>query len=891
MNQRQPVPLGALCAQERHDLVVRNSGDYVMVMTDLDGLIVDWNPSAERVLGWTAQEAIGCYADLFFTPQDKQQHRARLEMDLAARDGLALDERWHIKRDGSFFWALGELMALRQDGVLIGYSKILRDRTQERLTAERLRLTQEVGGIGVFELFLQEAVLHVSPQFCQIWGLREEELQPIASLLEQVHPDDRHRLITAQTDLPAHALNYVEYRIRRADTGEERWLARKGERVHIEDLQTTRYIGLCYDITDRQRMKASLAESEARFRATIHSIEQMVWSTLPNGQHDFFNERWYAYTGTPVGNHDGVGWTETLYPADRERVLKAWDHCLATGDPYRVEYRLRRADGEFRWFLARAQAVRDAQGSISRWFGTSTDIQEIVTAREVLSMSHDDLMLEVAERTRERDRLWQLTHDLMTVTQVDGHILATNEACTQALGWDQAELVGSPILRLIHPDDLAQAEAEMERLKRGLDTTQIELRMRHRNGRYRLISWTAVSAAEQVYAVGRDITELRHTEDQLRQAQKMEAVGQLTGGIAHDFNNLLTGIIGSLDLMQRRHQAGQFDKLEKYMTAATTSAQRAAALTQRLLAFSRRQTLDMQPTDVNQRIASLEDLLRRTLSENIRLDTHLGSGLGLALTDANQLESALLNLIINARDALPHGGAISISTSAVRLPEPAGQELLDLAPGDYVRICVADTGTGMTDEVRARAFEPFFTTKPIGQGTGLGLSMIYGYVRQSRAGVEITSQVGLGTRVCLTLPRYAGELPGAGDAIPGAAGQGGGEVILVVEDEPVVRALIVEVLQELGYQILQAGDAQQALPLLQAERAIDLLVSDVGLPGINGRQLATMARELRSDLPVLFVTGHAQGTGAHEDLGPGMQVMNKPFTIDALANRIRDIMP
>ena len=883
--------LGAMTALERHHLVFEHTVDYAVVVFDLAGIIVDWNPGAERVLGWAASEAVGHYADLFFTPHDRAAAVARAEIDEASRCGVAAGERWHCKRDGSFFWASGEMVALHQSGQLLGYAKILRDRTHERLVAERLRLTQQVGGIGTFELFPQSGKMAVSVEFCRLWGLPEQAYQPLERLLAMIHPEDRGLISTHHTVLPDDALHYVEYRIHRADTGEERWLARKGEPMLVDTLETVRYIGLCYDITERKRMKASLADSEARFRAITHSIEQMVWAALPDGRHDFFNERWYAYTGAMQGAHDDNGWTETLHPDDRERAMASWRHSLQTGEPYRSEYRLRRHTGDYRWFLARAQPLPDGEGGVSRWFGTSTDIHDIVAAREVLAMSREELQREVAERTLERDRLWRLTHDLMTISQVDGLILNVNQACTHTLGWALEELAGANLLSLVHAHDLALASAEMDRLAQGLDTEQIELRMLHKDGHYRLISWTAVSANAHIYAVGRDITELRHTEDQLRQAQKMEAVGQLTGGIAHDFNNLLTGIIGSLDLMQRRYASGRTDELERYMNAATTSAQRAAALTQRLLAFSRRQTMDLKPTDVNQLIASLEDLLRRTLAKNIRLVTQLGTGLGQALTDANQLESALLNLVINARDALPDGGAITLQTSALQITEGDPRACGELAAGDYLRICVTDTGTGMSTEVCAKAFEPFFTTKPIGQGTGLGLSMIYGYAKQSSGHVEITTQLGQGSQVCLLLPRYAGEPQAPLVGIQAHPRGGSGEVVLVVEDEPVVRGLVVEVLLELGYVVLQAEDAQQALPLLRGSGRIDLLVSDIGLPGLTGRQLATSARECRPTLPVLFVTGHAQGTGAHDDLAPGMRVVNKPFTIDILAQRIRDMLP
>ncbi|MBB2895690.1 ATP-binding protein [Pseudomonas sp. AS2.8] len=389
--------------------------------------------------------------------------------------------------------------------------------------------------------------------------------------------------------------------------------------------------------------------------------------------------------------------------------------------------------------------------------------------------------------------------------------------------------------------------------------------------------------------VAAEVAERSRVEDTLHQAQKMEAVGQLTGGIAHDFNNLLTGIIGSLELMQRRRRGGDSSEDERYINAAVTSAQRAAALTQRLLAFSRRQTLDLKPLEVNPLVASLEDLLHRTLRENISIRTQLAAGLALVRMDANQLESAIINLAINARDAMPKGGTITITTAAVHLTAEQGAAL-ELREGDYVLLSVTDTGLGMTPDVLAKVFEPFYTTKPIGQGTGLGLSMVYGYMRQANGAVRIRSQPGKGTRVELYMPCLGGEVGLLAVEEQKIAPLGGGEVVLVVEDEVVVRSLILEVLSELGYQTLEAADAQEAIPFLENPQRIDLMISDVGLPGMNGRQLADLAQANRPELKVLLATGYAEGSNVEGYLAPNMEIITKPFAIDALANKISEML-
>lgn len=384
--------------------------------------------------------------------------------------------------------------------------------------------------------------------------------------------------------------------------------------------------------------------------------------------------------------------------------------------------------------------------------------------------------------------------------------------------------------------------------------------------------------------------ELMQTEEALRQAQKMEAVGQLTGGIAHDFNNMLTGVIGGLDLVQRNLANGRMDKVERYIDAATTSAQRAAALTSRLLAFGRRQSLDLKAIDVNNLVSGMEDLLCRTLGEQVALETHCADDLWPARSDTNQLESALLNLCINARDAMPEGGLLTVETANVHLDEYYVRDQTDIRPGDYVTLSVTDTGIGMAPTTLQKVFEPFFTTKPTGQGTGLGLSMIYGFARQAGGHVRIYSELGNGTTVKLFIPRCEDELEASAQTT-GDVPLGAGETVLVVEDDPSVRMIILDVLGELGYGAIEAVDAVTAIPILESKKRIDLLVSDVGLPGMNGRQLAEIARQLRPDLRVLFITGYAQNAAVRGGfLDPGMDMMTKPFAVDALATKLRQIL-
>ena len=420
---------------------------------------------------------------------------------------------------------------------------------------------------------------------------------------------------------------------------------------------------------------------------------------------------------------------------------------------------------------------------------------------------------------------------------------------------------------------------QYEARDRLIDLSQSELRLQN-----------TLETLEQ--QVEERTAQLRNNEEALRQSQKMEAVGQLTGGIAHDFNNMLTGIIGSLELLRRRLARGRTDDLDSLIDLGVTSANRAAGLTHRLLAFSRRQSLDSKPVQMNTLVVSMGELLQRSINESIQLDMQLSEQLWVAEADPNQLESALLNLVINARDAMPGGGQLVVKTSNRHLDRAFTQAHSNLDPGDYVMLSVTDTGCGMPQSTINRAFDPFFTTKPIGQGTGLGLSMIYGFSKQSRGHVAIQSEVGNGTTVSLFLPRFGGDLPRDVPAdVHHAPSAQNGETVLIVEDDPAVRVLVSTVLSELGYAFVEAADADSAVPILDSAQRIDLMISDVGLPGMNGRQLAEIGRQYRPELKVLFITGYAEHAAVRGGfLDPGMQMITKPFTFDLLTAKVREMI-
>ncbi|MFJ2709881.1 PAS domain S-box protein [Pseudomonas sp. NPDC087346] len=612
-----------------------------------------------------------------------------------------------------------------------------------------------------------------------------------------------------------------------------------------------------------------------------------------------------------------------VHPEDRALIARSIKHCITHGTEYAEEYRLLQPDGTLRWVFARGRCYKDHHGRPVRFLGAALDLTERKHTEQALRQSQTELQLIINAMPilisyvdqEERFRLnnaayldwYGLTPQELygrTIREVIGE-----EAYFLRAPYIAEALAGRPCSYSLYTPhrDGSSRHALMNYLPRHgpdgavngfyifvIDETErkkTEEALRNLNETLEeRVSARTEQLAKANQRLQNEMFERERAEDALRHAQKMEAVGQLTGGIAHDFNNMLTGIIGSLDLMQRYIANGRADEIGRFTEAAVSSANRAAALTHRLLAFSRRQSLDRKTLDVNELIHSLEDLIRRTKGDPIELSLNMADDVWSISTDVSQLENALLNLVINARDAMPEGGELLIETANVYLD---GTDITTLEPvqaGDYVMIAVSDNGSGMTPSVRAKAFDPFFTTKPIGQGTGLGLSMIYGFAQQSGGHVSLDSLPGQGTCVRLYLPRlYA--MPAQTEPVAEAFETPeaiAGETVVVVEDDPAVRMLVLDLLKELGYRAYEAEDAKSALPVLESNVRVDLLVTDVGLPGMNGRQLAEIARQHRPGLKVLFMTGYAQNAAERQGfLEEGMDMVAKPFALELLANKIR----
>ena len=737
------------------------------------------------------------------------------------------------------------------------------------------------GAAATWRWEIGEQKLYADARFAELQGLDPGLMIQGTSgsaFFNAVHPEDRLRIRLAVSAMLAGAEVFSkEFRLSAPDG--VRWVRAEGRTRFDGDDRPLRFEGAMVDVTEHRRLTERLRVAQTA--GGVGAFEYMEGHATVSVSPQFCALLGlHASAVLPVRTLNALVVEGGALIGPGEQGAAPAEVCIRRAD-----------DGQSRWIARRGERIHE-QGEPPRQMGAIYDVTSLKLAEAKLRQLNDELGARVAERTRERDRIWKLAPVMMVVADADGVIQSVNPAWCEVLGWSEPDVIGRNVGDFVVAEEVARLHAAMASLGAGAHRLDVELTVATRSGMRRCIAWTAVRDDGKLYTYGRDITHQIEVEEQLRQAQKMEAVGQLTGGIAHDFNNLLTGIVGSLDLLQSRLEQGRTENVARYITAAQTSANRAAALTHRLLAFSRRQPLQPEPVNANGLISGMEELLRRTISERVRLEVIAAGGLWPTLCDPNQLENALLNLAINARDAMPEGGRLTVETCNTHLDRAYAALNVGVEPGQYICICVTDTGAGMGPEVIRRAFDPFFTTKPSGKGTGLGLSMIYGFAKQSSGHAAIYSEVGKGTTVKLYLPRFRGEVEATTPAATyGPRAARTGETVLVVEDETIVRELVVEVLQDLGYHALEAEDGAGGLAILASDARVDLVVTDVGLPDITGREMVERAGAHREALRVLFITGYAENAVfGNGHLDAGQQMITKPFPIDALATRIREMI-
>ena len=891
-----------------------------------------------------------------------------------------------------------------------------------QLAGERLRqrrLMQQMPGFVCLLSGPEHVYEYINDAYMEISGPRDILGRPVRDVFPELEGQERVELLDRvyATGVPFQARDLP---IQLTASPDNRFVDLLIEPIVDDAGETTGLFVGGYDVTERKRAEQALRESDSRFHAITDSIDQMIWSALPNGYLDFYNQRWYDYTGVPQRAMDGGGWEHMLHPDDRDRTWEVWRHSLETGDLYEIEHRVRHRSGDYRWVLSRAVAMRGEAGEVVRWFGTGTDIQDIVEAREIRKRSEERLEREVAEGTAERKLLADVvdsTHALVIVLDLNYGVLAISKANTDefvriygirpevgdnlldlladqpehqaevraawapALAGDEftiTEAFGDPQRARLHYEikfntlrdedgsrigayQVGSDVTERLRAQAILEVSQARLRTIFETSfQYQALLdaegivqevnaaalkgieasaedvvgkplWAtpwftgtagmpdAVRAGIALVAAGNDfrqevivnlpigqrtfdfsmrpvrdpggrvvaivpeavdITARRQAEAALRQSQKLEAMGQLTGGVAHDFNNLLTPIIGGLDILQRRGLGGERE--QRLIEGALQSADRAKTLVQRLLSFARRQPLQAVSVDVASLVTGMADLIASTTGPQIEVVVDVAEDLPMANADPNQLEMAILNLSVNARDAMTSGGTLRISAAAETV-EPGHRTAL--VPGSYIRLSVADTGAGMDEATLAKAIEPFFSTKGVGKGTGLGLSMAHGLAAQLGGALNISSQPGRGTDVEVWLPVNAGSLPVPEHDLP----TGGPKLVgtaLLVDDEHLVRMSTADMLIDLGFAVVEAASAEEALAAIDRGVHFDLLVTDHLMPGMTGVDLAGMVQTRRPGLPVLLVSGFAEAEG----VDAAMPRLIKPFRQVELAARLIGLM-
>ncbi|WP_165491123.1 PAS domain S-box protein [Lichenihabitans psoromatis] len=1045
----------------RHHQILESAVDFAIVATDRVGLVTEWNSGATRIFGWSCEEMKGQPADLFFTPEDRARDLVQQEMRRSLETGRANDERWHMKKDGSRFWANGEMMPLRTEaGQHIGFIKIVRDETLRRAAAEKLRLSEEFlqGVLASSDDCIQVLDLDGALVFMSERGQDAMDVSDFDAIRGRPWPvicpydlrlTAENALATARTGGTGHYQGPTA-----TFAGIEKWWDVRITPIRDAHGQIEKLLAVSRDITASKQAERELQQSQERLNLALGASGMVgIWDwdlkadiiyADANFAHIYTVDPAWAARGAPLSE-----FTRNFHPDDLPAFQNELDRLFSGADEFSNEYRIFQPDGSVRWVLARGRIVRDADGTPIRFPGASVDITErkqaeerrlailelgdrlrdmsdtaemafaaseimgrtlgigragygaVNVAGEVITIFRDwakpnvasvagthsfrtfgsfvddlkrgstvvidntneddrtsgrtaafesievrafinlpviehgkfvamfflhdtqprhwteeqlafarnvadrtraaierrrvedqlrdlniDLEQRVAERTRERDRVWRNSQDLLIIVDAEGQFRAVNPAAETILGWTPDEMLGLSVFDFIHPDDLGDASEVLERANREGLRAYIN-RFRRKDGGYRWMSWVAAPEDGLVYAYGRDITAeklqaeaLNLAEEQLRQSQKMEAVGQLTGGVAHDFNNLLTVIRSSIDLLKRPNLSDE--RRQRYIDAISDTTGRAAKLTGQLLAFARRQALKPEVFDVVQSVGAISDMVKTLTGSRVRVETIVHDEPCFVDADPSQFETALVNLAVNARDAMDGEGKLTIWVHPTSVLPALRAHPAVL--GDFVAMSMTDSGSGIAPEDLDRIFEPFFTTKGVGKGTGLGLSQVFGFVKQSGGEVGVESILGEGTTFTLYLPRAVGDTM-ADESRNGATMtvDGDGISVLLVEDNVDVGSFATQTLEELGYASVLAIDAKSALAELALDSSrFDVVFSDVVMPGMNGVDLAQEIRRRHADLPVVLTSGYSHvlaQSGTH-----GFELLHKPYSIEQLSH-------
>ncbi|HET7370198.1 MAG TPA: PAS domain S-box protein [Gammaproteobacteria bacterium] len=854
-----------------------------VVLARPDGTIVSANPAACSLFGMTEADLrrVGRQGIL-----DDDDPALREVLAVRQKTGRARGEVRARRGDGSEFIAEISTVIFIDEAGQDYISATARDVTAQREAENKLRdrdrllqMTSQVARVGGWQADICSSRVTWSDEVCRIHGV---EPGTIVTLEEGIHyyaPEWQARIRDVFDACAGDGAPYEEELEIIASGGERVWVRTTGQAVRNAAGVITHVQGAFQDISERKRAEHELFQSRQRFQKFADAMPIIVWTADRDGVVDFANSEFDRYSGDRR-ELPPQRWLNAVHPDDRARSMAAWELSIQTGAPYSVEFRVRdvrlQAD---RWHLVSAVPIRNDKGRIIKWYGTAIDIHDRKVAEDAVSA--------LAERLR--TTLESITDAFFTVDG-DWRFTYVNAQAERLLQHRREDLLGKVLWEEFEEAVGMSFDFQYHRALREQQAVHFEEYYPP------LDVWVEVHAypsAEGLAVYLRDISDRRALEEQLRQSQRLESLGQLTGGVAHDFNNLLTVILGGSEvLVERLIPYGPLHELADIIHSA---AERGSALTRRLLAFGRRQPLSPRVVDVNELVVGLDALLRRTVTETIDLDVRPGSDLWPALIDDSELEAALVNLCLNARDAMNGEGRLTVETANVTLGQGYVDCHKEVAAGEYVLLAVSDTGCGIPKAIIDKVFDPFFTTKEKGHGTGLGLSMVYGFVKQSRGHVKIYSEPEQGTTVKLYLPRAdsscdASTPAPAGDDAPASAPVGG--TILLVEDDDLVRRHAQTLLRELGYHVISAANAATALELMKQHDAIDLLFTDVMMPGMNGRELAEAARAIQPTVEVLFTYGYSEDAILHHGrLDPSVHLLPKPYRRADLIRKLGEILP
>lgn len=752
---------------------------------------------------------------------------------------------------------------------------ILVIRLVERFAAANrmLDIASNLGKLGGWRVDLEAGQVQLSNEVARIHGEPEGYSPSVEEGINYYAPEHQARIRQHVGACIEHGTPFDDDLQIITRGGERRWVRCVGRAVRNERRAIVAIQGAFQDIHEHKSIETQLRQSLASWHSLAEAMPMIVWTASKDGMLDYFNQLMSDYSGLSRQELLPNGWMDRVHPDDGAATRAAWMRAIQGLGPYETQFRLRRHDGVYRWHISRAAYVPDSVTEAGRWYGSAVDIDDQMRLQHEARSLADRLsatMESVGDAILALDGQWRAVF-------INRHgELLLNTRREELLGeyiWSKfPEAVGSTFekqyRRCVEQQVAVRFEEYFEPLQKHFEIN-------------------AYPAQDGLTIYFRDITQQRMLAEQIIQAQKLESLGRLTGGVAHDFNNLLTVILGNAEMLVEHSPPGATEHMLAEMIFG--AAQRGAAMTQRLLAFARKQALEPVPSDLNKLVANTDQLLRRTLGGHIGVDMAQAPGLWLTLVDPGQLESALLNLAINARDAMPDGGRLTIETANAHLDDAYTSQHSGVAPGQYVMLAVADSGSGIAPELLARVFEPFYTTKQAGKGTGLGLAMVYGFVMQSKGHIAIYSELGHGTTVKIYLPRLVnGELAEVRAGAAELVQHGNGQLILLTEDDAMVRAYARGQLEGLGYRVVEAASAADALQLLHERDDIELLFTDVVMPGgMSGRQLADAVQAFRPALPTLFTSGYTEGAMIHHGrLDPGVMLLNKPYRRAELAHKV-----